>query len=64
MRFLNTAEYNFYTLPEQVEYGAGAVVVYNIASQEKRPLFTIFRDGRIETFSGNYGLAYGEVDDK
>ncbi|MDD2907859.1 MAG: VCBS repeat-containing protein [Candidatus Gracilibacteria bacterium] len=58
VQFLNSTNYNYYVLPENVDYNPGSLVIYRIADTEKEPLFTIFSDGRINTVNSNYSLKY------
>ena len=57
-KLINTPNYWYYTLPENVSYNPWSLVVYNINDTTKNPIFTIFNDGRINTKNSNYILKY------
>lgn len=52
-------EYDTYTIAEGVPVWAGTLVIYDTSDSTKKPLFTLFKDGRINTFEiGWYSLEY------
>lgn len=54
-------EYDIYTIADGVPVWAGTVVIYDTSDTTKKPLFTLFKDGRIKAFEiGGYSLEYVE----
>ena len=56
--FNNTELYSYYQIPEWVNYNPWAFVIYRLGDEKQRQLFTIFKDGRINTLNNNYKLEY------
>lgn len=61
VQFLSN-NYNYYIIPDTVWYNPWSMAVYRITDLNKEPLFTIFRDGRINTINWNYWLKYDYYD--
>ena len=61
LRFLDSEQYWYYKVPLGVPYNPGAVVIYSLADDTKQPLFTLFRDGRIDVKDTNYSLLYTSI---
>ncbi|MDP2089997.1 MAG: FG-GAP-like repeat-containing protein [Candidatus Gracilibacteria bacterium] len=58
----NKANYSFYSTPETLDYNPGALSIYRIGDKDKKELFTIFKDGRINTQNEAYKLEYVVTD--
>ncbi|MFK7779624.1 MAG: hypothetical protein QM490_00540 [Candidatus Gracilibacteria bacterium] len=58
----NRTNYNYYTIPEISDYSPGTVSVYRLTNVNKTSLFTIFKDGRIDTLNDFYKLEYLNYD--
>nr|MDD3720153.1 VCBS repeat-containing protein [Candidatus Gracilibacteria bacterium] len=63
LRLDNKSIYSYYQVPLSVPYNPGAIVIYSIDDPYKTPLFTIFSDGRISTYSNYYSLEYNTIGD-
>ncbi len=55
--------YGSYHIPLTAPINPGATVIYDIQQGREVALFTIFRDGRINTLSANYKLEYASYGD-
>lgn len=58
LQFLNSSNYNYYVLPENITYNPWSLVIYRQSDVNKEALFTIFPDWRINTVNKNYSLKY------
>ena len=56
--FSDKANYNYYTIPEWLNYNPGSLSIYRNIDVNKWELFTIFRDGRVNTLNSFYALEY------
>ena len=63
LRFVDSENYGYYKIPLGVPFNPGAVVIYRIEDSEKTPLYTLFRDGRIDTFDSRFELRYNSFED-
>jgi hypothetical protein len=63
VQFLNKTNYNYYILPDTVSYNPWSMSIYRVTDTNKESLFTIFKDGRINTINENYWLKYDYYDD-
>jgi len=63
LRFVDSENYGYYKIPLGVPFNPGAVVIYRIEDSEKTPLYTLFRDGRIDTFDNRFELRYNSFED-
>lgn len=54
----NKTSYNYYTIPETLDYSPGSVSVYRLTDSTKTWLFTVFNDWWINTLNYNYKLEY------
>ena len=50
--------YSYYKIPEWVNYNPWSLVIYDINDINKKPLFTIFKDWRINTIDNKFKLEY------
>ncbi|PID86452.1 hypothetical protein CSB08_00530 [Candidatus Gracilibacteria bacterium] len=57
-KLINKTSYSYYKIPEGVLYNPGTLVIYKSSDSNKKALFTIFKDGRINTLNNNYKLVY------
>lgn len=63
VQFLNKVNYNYYINPDTVSFNPWSMWIYRNTDENKEALFTIFRDGRINTINENYSLEYDYYDD-
>lgn len=59
----NKSNYSYYTTPESLDYNPWSLSIYMLWNLEKKELFTIFKDWRINTLDDKYKLEY-VTDDK
>ncbi len=57
VKIFDKKKYNFYILPENIEYNPWSLVIYNPLIKNKSPLIIIFKDWRIK-LNNNYKLSY------
>ncbi|PID87581.1 hypothetical protein CSB07_00690 [Candidatus Gracilibacteria bacterium] len=57
LNILNKSAYNYYSLPENISYNPGVMILYKSSDVSKKPVVTVFRDGRIK-LSASYKLRY------
>jgi hypothetical protein len=60
VKFSDKSNYNYYTIPEGLNYNPWSLSVYRNVDTNKSELFTIFRDGRINTLNSFYTLEYSD----
>ena len=60
--FTDTTHYNYYSIPEWVEYNPWVLSIYRNTNVDKESLFTIFPDGRIFAANEKYSLEYDTYD--
>ena len=63
LRFIDSESYGYYKLPLGVPYNPWAVVIHRIEDNAKTPLFTLFRDGRIDVLDERFTLNYASYQD-
>ena len=63
LRFIDSENYGYYKLPLWVPYNAGAVVLHRIEDEAKTPLYTLFRDGKIDTLDTRFELRYNSFEE-
>jgi hypothetical protein len=57
--FSNKAGYDHYSIPEWADYSPWSLSIYRKTDLSRSELFTVFRDGRINTINGFYSIEYG-----
>ncbi len=58
----NKSNYAYYSTPETIDYNPWAISIYRIWDEDKKELFTIFKDWRINTQNEAYKLEYVTTD--
>ena len=62
-KFTDFTNYNYYTIPEELEHNPWTLSIYRSSTLIKQDLFTIFNDWRINTLNNNYKLKYSSYKD-
>ncbi len=62
VQFLDKVNYNFNLIPMDASYNPWDMIVYRLNDQSNKPLFTIFKDWRINTLNDNYSINYDNYD--
>ena len=63
LSFSNKSDYSYYEIPLNAPYNPWTIVIYRNSDTWKEPLFTIFKDWRIDTLNDFYRLEYDNYDD-
>ncbi len=63
VQFTNGTDFNYYQIPEWSVYAPWSLSIYRITNPNKDPLFTFFKDGRINTWNEFYRLEYSTYGD-
>ena len=58
VKFINRTFYNSYILSDATTYDAWSLFIYRNTDNDKEALFTIFKDGRVNTKDSSYSLEY------
>ncbi len=63
LRFVDSENYSYYKVPLGVPFNPGAVVIHRVEDSAKTPLYTLFRDWRIDTLDARFELRYNSFED-
>ena len=63
IRLIDSESYGYYKIPLWVPNSPWAVVIYAIDDVNQTPLYTLFRDGRIDVLDPRFELKYSSFED-
>ena len=64
VRVIDQELYRTFTIPVSVGYNPGAVILYLASDEDKEPVFSVFRDGRVYSHGlSRYILKYTSLND-
>lgn len=58
LKLFNQSDYSFFSIPDDVDYNGWSLSIYKISDTSKTPIFTIFKDWRVNTQNELYRLEY------